>query len=112
MGLLGLGVTAGAAFAALKVAQKYEETKRLMLRGSRWAEPRTYPRAACWRYCPRGGRRASDAGAKVKEAVAGTAEKAGVDTVELKGALHDAGDALYEGRRGGGRWFGVCRICG
>ena len=26
----------------------------------------------------------------------GTAEKAGVDTVELKGALHDAGDALYE----------------
>ena len=26
-GLLGLGVTAGAAFAALKVAQKYEENK-------------------------------------------------------------------------------------
>ena len=38
----------------------------------------------------------SDAGAKVKEVVTGTAEKAGVDTVELKGALHDAGDALYE----------------
>ena len=42
-GLLGLGVTAGAAFAALKVAQKYEENK---------AADAAYPRAACWRILP------------------------------------------------------------
>ena len=47
-GLLGLGVTAGAAFAALKVAQKYEENKVADAAASR----RTYPRAACWRILP------------------------------------------------------------
>ena len=88
-GLLGLGVTAGAAFAALKVAQKYEENKAAdAAAAAAGAQPQDIARAA--------GGVLSDAGAKVKEVVTGTAEKAGVDTVELKGALHDAGDALYE----------------
>lgn len=52
-GLLGLGVTAGAAFAALKVAQKYEENKAAdAAAAAAGAEPRTYPRAACWRILP------------------------------------------------------------
>ena len=86
-GLLGLGVTAGAAFAALKVAQKYEENKAAdAAAAAAGAEPQDVPAGSVL----------SDAGAKVKEVVTGTAEKAGVDTVELKGALHDAGDALYE----------------
>lgn len=55
----------------------------------------------------------SDAGAKVKEVVTGTAEKAGVDTVELKGALHDAGDALYEaGDAVADAGSAFARICG
>ena len=92
-GLLGLGVTAGAAFAALKVAQKYEENKA----ADAGAEPQDVPAGSVLEDIARAaGGVLSDAGAKVKEVVTGTAEKAGVDTVELKGALHDAGDALYE----------------
>ena len=49
-GLLGLGVTAGAAFAALKVAQKYEENKAADAAAG--PSRRTYPRAACWRIWP------------------------------------------------------------
>ena len=93
-GLLGLGVTAGAAFAALKVAQKYEENKAA---DAAAAEPQDVPAGSVLEDIARAaGGVLSDAGAKVKEVVTGTAEKAGVDTVELKGALHDAGDALYE----------------
>ena len=52
-GLLGLGVTAGAAFAALKVAQKYEENKVAdAAAAAAGASRRTYPRAACWRILP------------------------------------------------------------
>ena len=97
-GLLGLGVTAGAAFAALKVAQKYEENKAAdAAAAAAGAEPQDVPAGSVLEDIARAaGGVLSDAGAKVKEVVTGTAEKAGVDTVELKGALHDAGDALYE----------------
>ncbi len=97
-GLVGLGVTAGAAFAALKVAQKYEENKAAdAAAAAAGAEPQDVPAGSVLEDIARAaGGVLSDAGAKVKEVVTGTAEKAGVDTVELKGALHDAGDALYE----------------
>ena len=97
-GLLGLGVTAGADFAALKVAQKYEENKAAdAAAAAAGAEPEDVPAGSVLEDIARAaGGVLSDAGAKVKEGVTGTAEKAGVDTVELKGALHDAGDALYE----------------
>lgn len=97
-GLLGLGVTAGAAFAALKVARKYEENKAAdAAAAAAGAEPEDVPAGSVLGDIARAaGGVLSDAGAKVKEVVTGTAEKAGVDTVELKGALHDAGDALYE----------------
>ena len=97
-GLLGLGVTAGAAFAALKVARKYEENKAAdAAAAAAGAEPEDVPAGSVLGDIARAaGGVLSDAGAKVKEVVTGTAEKAGVDTVELKGALHDAGDALHE----------------
>lgn len=97
-GLLGLGVTAGAAFAALKVAQKYEENKAAdAAAAAAGAEPQDVPAGSVLEDIARAaGGVLSDAGAKVKEVVTGTAEKAGVDTVELKGALHDAGDALHD----------------
>ena len=97
-GLLGLGVTAGAAFAALKVAQKYEENKAAdAAAAAAGAEPQDVPAGSVLEDIARAaGGVLSDAGAKVKEVVTGTAEKAGVDTVGREGALHDAGDALYE----------------
>lgn len=97
-GLLGLGVTAGAAFAALKVARKYEENKAAdAAAAAAGAEPEDVLAGSVLGDIARAaGGVLSDAGAKVKEVVTGTAEKAGVDTVELKGALHDAGDALHE----------------
>ena len=95
-GLLGLGVTAGAAFAALKVAQKYEENKAAdAAAAAAGAEPQDVPAGSVLEDIARAAGGVLS-GAKVKEVVTGTAEKAGVDTVELKGALHDAGDALYE----------------
>ena len=95
-GLLGLGVTAGAAFAALKVAQKYEENKAAdAAAAAAGAEPQDVPAGSVLEDIARAaGGVLSDAGAKVKEVVTGTAEKAGVDTVELKGA--------GEGNRGRG----------
>lgn len=86
-GLLGLGVTAGAAFAALKVAQKYEENKAAdAAAAAAGAEPQDVPAGSVLEDIARAaGGVLSDAGAKVKEVVTGTAEKAGVDTVELKG---------------------------
>ena len=83
-GLLGLGVTAGAAFAALKVAQKYEENKAAdAAAAAAGAEPQDVPAGSVLEDIARAaGGVLSDAGAKVKEVV--------------KGALHDAGDALYE----------------
>ena len=42
-GLLGLGVTAGAAFATLKVAQKYEENKAADAAAAAGAEPQDVP---------------------------------------------------------------------
>ena len=84
-GLLGLGVTAGAAFAALKVAQKYEENKAAdAAAAAAGAEPQDVPAGSVLEDIARAaGGVLSDAGAKVKEVVTGTAEKAGVDTVEL-----------------------------
>ena len=82
-GLLGLGVTAGAAFAALKVAQKYEENKAAdAAAAAAGAEPQDVPAGSVLE--------------DIARAAGGVLSDAGVDTVELKGALHDAGDALYE----------------
>ena len=84
-GLLGLGVTAGAAFAALKVAQKYEENKAAdAAAAAAGAEPQDVPAGSVLEDIARAaGGVLSDAGAKVKEVVTGTAEKAGVDTCLL-----------------------------
>ncbi len=107
-GLVGLGVAAGTAFAAMKVAQKYDENKaadaeaydashELEFSGEPEQMPEQEPLEE---ENPVGGVMQDivravgdvliDAGAKVKAA----AQKAGVDTDELEDALHGAGSAV------------------
>ncbi len=91
--LLGIGVVAGAATAAVKVAKQYEQNKNTedfkadvpdaaqdggVLNDVAKAATDVYTTTA----------------AKVKVAVTGAAEKAGVNTDELSGALTGAGKAI------------------
>lgn len=108
-GLVGLGVAAGAAFAAMKVAQKYDENKAAeteafdeaqepvdfvqLEQPEQAQEPQAEENAAggVVKDIVRAvGDVLIDAGAKVKAA----AQKAGVDTDELKDALQGAGNAV------------------
>ncbi len=91
-GLLGLGVTAGAAFAAVKVAQKYSENRDSDAEAAASGEePEEVPAGSVLSDIGRAaGDVLMDAGAKIKAA----AQKAGVDTDELKGAFVEAGSAV------------------
>lgn len=93
-GLLGLAATAGAAFAAVKVAQKYEENKELDTEAAAAGEePEEVPAGSALGDLARAaGDVLTEAGAKVR----GAAEKAGVDTESLKGALQGAGSAIVD----------------
>lgn len=93
-GLLGLAATAGAAFAAVKVAQKYEENKELDIEAAAAGdEPEEVPSGSALGDLARAaGEVLNEAGAKMRDA----AEKAGVDTEGLKGALQGAGSAIVD----------------
>ena len=93
-GLLGLAATAGAAFAAVKVAQKYEENKELDIEAAAAGEePEEVPAGSALGDLARAaGEVLNEAGAKVRDA----AEKVGVDTEGLKDALQGAGSAIVD----------------
>ena len=93
-GLLGLAATAGAAFAAVKVAKKYEENKELDIEAAAAGEePEEVPAGSALGDLARAaGEVLNEAGAKVRDA----AEKAGVDTAGLKDALQGAGSAIVD----------------
>ena len=93
-GLLGLAATAGAAFAAVKVARKYEENKELDIEAAAAGEePEEAPAGSALGDLARAaGDVLNEAGAKVR----GAAEKAGVNTEGLKDALHGAGSAIVD----------------
>ena len=93
-GLLGLAATAGAAFAAVKVARKYEENKELDIEAAAAGEePEEVPAGSALGDLARAaGDVLNEAGAKVR----GAAEKAGVNTEGLKDALHGAGSAIVD----------------
>ena len=91
--LFGIGVVAGAATAAVKVAQKYEENKVNAI--SVGEVPDTQDAGTVLNDI---GKAAADVygetAAKVKKAVTDVAGKAGVDTDALAGSLADAGKAI------------------
>ena len=97
-GLLGLAMTAGAAFAAVKVARKYEENKEQDTEAAAAGEePEEVPAGTVLGDLARAaGEVLSEAGAKVRDAAVGAAEKAGVDTDGLKDALAGAGSAVVD----------------
>lgn len=97
-GLLGLGFTAGAAFAAVKVARKYEENKEQDTEAAAAGEdPEEVPAGSVLSDLVRAaGDVLIEAGTSVKNAALGAAEKAGVDTDGLKEALHGAGAAVAD----------------
>ena len=91
--LFGIGVVAGAATAAVKVAKQYEQNKN-----SEEFEIDVPDAAQSGGVLNDVAKAATDVytntAAKVKTAVAGAAEKAGVNTEELSGALTGAGKAI------------------
>lgn len=97
-GLLGLAMTAGAAFAAVKVAKKYEENKEQDTEAAAAGEePEEVPAGTVLGDLARAaGDVLSETGAKVRDAAVGAAEKAGVDTEGLKDALTGAGSAVVD----------------
>lgn len=97
-GLLGLAMTAGAAFAAVKVAKKYEENKEQDTEAAAAGEePEEVPAGTVLGDLARAaGDVLSETGAKVRDAAVGAAEKAGVDTEGLKNALTGAGSAVVD----------------
>lgn len=97
-GLLGLAMTAGAAFAAVKVAQKYEDNKAQDAEAeAAGEEPEEVPSGSVLGDLARAaGDVLNEASAKARSAATDAAEKAGVDTAGLKDALHGAGSAVKD----------------